>query len=92
LHYVNAKTLGLDEISLIEDIIVYRSNGMIYIKTNDEVLANVKLYDVLGKLLIEQKNILTTATAIKELKETKQVLVVKATSKSGAVYTKKLIY
>lgn len=91
LRYTN-KTLGVDDVALNDNgVKVYKTNGVLNINAGDAVIANVKVYDIQGKLIAEQKNSNATTVVIKDLKDTKQVLIVKVTSKDGEVTTKKVM-
>ncbi|HEY6142719.1 MAG TPA: YDG domain-containing protein [Flavobacterium sp.] len=86
------KPQGVNEASLSENSInIYKSYGVMYVDAADKVITNVKVYNTQGKLLVEQKNVNAATTAIKDLKDTKQVLVVKVTSQEGEVITEKVI-
>lgn len=85
-------TLGLNDVSFGENAVsVYKNNGVININAGNVVIANIKVYDVQGKLLAEQNNVNATTTVVKELKAAEQVLVVKVTSEDGKVVTKKVV-
>ncbi len=91
LRYTD-KTLGVDDVSFDENNVnIYKSNGVLHVNSGNLVIANVKVYDIQGRLIAEQKNVNTSTLTVKELKDTKQVLIVKVTSQEGKVVTKKVI-
>lgn len=97
LRYANNKSYNekfqdINEVSLSENSIrIYKSNGVLNVDAGGVIIANVKVYDTFGKLIAEQKNVSAATTVVKELKEIKQVLVFKITSREGEVTTKKVI-
>ena len=62
-----------------------------YINAGDATIANIKVYDVQGRLVAELKNVKATSATIANLKATNQVLVVKITSQDNKVVTKKVV-
>jgi hypothetical protein len=91
LRYTNS-TLGINDPSLIKNgITVYRSNGIINIYSRGEQIDNVKVYDLQGRLITEQKNVNSTTTSIKNLRATQQVLIVKITTQDNTIVTKKVV-
>lgn len=86
------KTLGTNK-SVFSDnnVTVYRNKGTLYINAGDATIANIKVYDVQGKLVAELKNVRATSATNANLKPTNQVLVVKITSQDNKVVTKKVV-
>ena len=86
------KTLGTNKAVFSDNnVVVYRSKGTLYINAGDATIANIKVYDVQGKLVAELKNVKATSATIANLKATNQVLVVKITSQDNKVVTKKVV-
>lgn len=91
LRYTN-NALGLNNNALDSNsIIVYKNNDNININSGKLVIDNVKVYDLQGRLVLEQKDVNATTTSIKNLKVTQQVLIVKVTTHDNMVVTKKVI-
>ncbi|MCF6130182.1 YDG domain-containing protein [Flavobacterium sp. AS60] len=91
LRYTNG-ALGVNDPSLIKNsITVYKSNGIININSTNELIANVKVYDLQGRLITEQKEVNATSTSIKNLRASQQVLIVKVTTQDNKVVTKKVV-
>jgi hypothetical protein len=86
------KTLGTNQ-SVFSDnnVVVYRSKGTLYVNASDVTIANIKVYDVQGRLVAELKNVKATSATIANLKAANQVLIVKITSKENKVVTKKVV-
>jgi hypothetical protein len=86
------KTLGTNKAVFNDNnVVVYRSKGTLYVNAGDTIIANIKVYDVQGKLVAELKNVKATSATIANLKATNQVLVVKITSQDNKVVTKKVV-
>ena len=86
------KTLGTNQ-SIFNDnnMVVYKNKGILYVNAGDATIANIKVYDVQGKLVAELKNVKATSATITNLKATNQVLVVRATLADNNVVTKKVV-
>jgi len=86
------KTLGTNKAILNDNnVIVYKSKGTLYVNAGEVTIANIKVYDVQGKLVAELKNVKATSAIIANLKATNQVLVVKITSQDNKIVTKKVV-
>ena len=86
------KTLGTNKSVLSDNnVTVYKNKGTLYVNAGDATIANIKVYDVQGRLLSELKNVKATSATIANLKATNQVLIVKITSQENKVVTKKVV-
>jgi hypothetical protein len=85
------KTLKVDAPSFNENnIMVYKNNGILYVKSISTAISNVKVYDIQGRLLAEQKKVNSPTAVINNLKATHQVLIVKITDENNNLVTKKV--
>ena len=71
-------------------VVIYKQNQDLVVNTGSIEMKNVKVYDIQGRLLVEQKDVNATTTKL-TVGKTNQVLIVKVTSKDDAVVTKKVI-
>jgi PQQ-dependent dehydrogenase (s-GDH family) len=78
--------------SIANAIVVYKQNGTLHIEAGKTILKNVRLYDVRGRQLYEQKNLNTTTTSIKDFATAKQTVLVQITTNENKVITKKVLY
>jgi hypothetical protein len=86
------KTLGANKAIFNDNnVVVYRSKGTLYVNAGNATIANIKVYDVQGRLVAELKNVKATSATIANLKATNQVLVVKITLQDNKVVTKKVV-
>lgn len=90
LKYQN--TLKIDTPAFNENsIIVYKSNGIFYVKSTAAPISNVKVYDIQGRLLTELKKVKSTTAVINNLNVPHQVLIVKVDVEDGNMVTKKVL-
>jgi hypothetical protein len=84
-------TLGVDAPAFNENsVTIFKNNGMLYVKSKSVPISDIKVYDVLGRLLVEQKNVRANSTFFGNLKTMHQVLIVKITVEDNNIVTKKI--
>ena len=86
------KTLKVD-VPVFNDnsVRVYKNNGLLYVNSGSVAINNIKVFDIQGRLIAEQKEVKATTAIIKNLKATYQVLIVKITGEDNNVVTKKVV-
>lgn len=65
--------------------------GSLYINSEVVVINNIKVFDISGKLIAEQKNVKANIAPIKNLKAVHQILIVKITGEDNNLVGKKVI-
>jgi len=70
---------------------VYKNNGLLYVNSGSVAINNIKVFDIQGRLIAEQKNLKTNTATIKDLKTTHQVLIVKISSEDNKVVITKVV-
>lgn len=70
---------------------VYNNNGALYVNSKSAAISNIKVFDVQGRLLAEQKNVKSTTATINNLRANHQVLIVKIVSEDNKEVIKKLL-
>ncbi len=78
---------AFDENSLV----VYRKKEILYIQSNTVAINSVKVFDILGRQIAEQKNLNTNTITFKDLKSKHSALFVTISSKDNKRVTKKVI-
>ena len=73
------------------NVVVYNANGSLNVNAGNQIIANIKVYDMQGRMVAELKNVKAATAAIANLNATKQVLVVKITSEDNKQVTKKVL-
>ena len=71
-------------------VTVYRNNGTLYITSRASVINNVKVFDIQGRLIAEQKKVKANTASIANLKSN-QVLIVQISSEDNKVVSKKVL-
>lgn len=71
-------------------VAVYKNNGVLYMNSIGSAISSIKVFDLQGKLIAEQKNVNSNSAVIKNLKATNQILIVKISSEDGIEVTKKV--
>ncbi|WP_394799686.1 T9SS sorting signal type C domain-containing protein [Flavobacterium amniphilum] len=66
--------------------------GSLNVESSKLDINEISVYDVLGKKLLNLKNIQQKQITISQLKPTTNVILVKVTLENGSVVTKKVIY
>jgi hypothetical protein len=86
------KSLKVDAPLFNDDsVVIYKNKGTLYVNSGAVAIANVKVFDVQGRLIAEQKNIKASTAIINNLKMAQQVLIVKVTSEDNKVVSKKVL-
>jgi len=86
------KTLSIDAPEWDDDsVLVYKNNGTIFVNSGAKMMNNIKVFDIQGKLIAEQKNVKTNAATISNLKVTNQALIVQITSEDNKTVNKKIL-
>jgi hypothetical protein len=74
-----------------ESVVVYKNSSIVHIKAGITNIDNVKLFDIGGRLLLEQKKVNATQTTIDTSIIGNQVLLVQITSENQLMVTKKIL-
>jgi hypothetical protein len=82
--------LSVTDPQFANQVVIYANQGGFVINSGAAVMDNVKVYDVRGRLLVEQKAINASETRF-TAGEANAVLIVKITSDSHATVTKKVV-
>ena len=86
------KTLKVDAPAFNENSVrVYKNNGTLYVNSGNIAINNIKVFDIQGRLIEEQKNLNATSAVINNLKATHQVLIVKIAGQDNSIVTKKVV-
>jgi hypothetical protein len=92
LLFKTNSALGFEKTEVNEKtILINKQNGVLYINAGAVVIKSVTIFDMMGRLIVEQKELNTTSTSIKNLGDTHQVLIVKITTSNDEIITKKII-
>jgi hypothetical protein len=93
LVYKNTASLGTENPIFNENnILLFKQNGMLNIHSGKTTMKTVRVFDIRGRLIWEQKNVNATTVALKNFYATKQALLIQITSNENKIVTKKTIY
>jgi hypothetical protein len=90
LRYTN-ESLGNDDFDLDHNVVVSTHHGEMTINSYIENLAEVTVYDILGRQLLEAKNIANTVFVTSNISTSQQALLVKIKLANGTIVTRKII-
>ena len=86
------KTLKVDAPAFNENSVsVYKNNGALYVNSGFVAMSNIKVFDIQGRLVAEQKNLKSTTAVFNNLRAKNQVLIVKITGENNNVVSKKVV-
>ena len=86
------KTLKVDAPAFNENsITVYKNKGVLYVNSTAKTINNIKVFDIQGRLIAEQKYVKATTAVLKDLKAIHQVLIVKISCEDNIEFTKKVV-
>jgi hypothetical protein len=85
------KTLSIEGQEISDNsVIVYKNSGVIYVNSGAKMMNNIKVFDIQGRLITEQKSVKANTTSIQNLKASNQVLIVNVTTDDNQVISKKV--
>lgn len=90
LRYTNA-TLGNEDFENDSNVLI-SSSDVITVYSNKETIQNIQIHNVLGQLLVNEKNVNSETFEINTLQKNKAPLIIQVTLKNGKKVSKKLIY
>jgi hypothetical protein len=87
------KTLKVD-VPTFDDssVTIYKNKGTLNVNSKSMAIANIKVYDIQGRMIYEQKNVQSNTATIRTLKVAPQILIVKVTGEDNKVVSKKIVY
>jgi len=91
LRYTNT-TLSNDDFEATANSVAVYANESINVSSSLERIKDVLVYDVLGRVITEKKNINGNTTELTNVRPTQSPLIVKVTLENGQTITKKVIY
>ncbi|HSD13993.1 MAG TPA: zinc-dependent metalloprotease family protein [Flavobacterium sp.] len=91
LRFTNA-ILGNGDFETNTNSVAVFVDGGIAITSSSERIKDVFVYDVLGRLVVEKRGVDRTSVSLSNVRETKEVLLVKVVLDNGQTTTKKVLY
>lgn len=90
LRYTN-ETLGNEDFENNSNVLI-SSSDVITVYSNKEVIQSIQIHNVLGQLLVNEKNVNSETFEINTLQKNKAPLIIQVTLENGKKISKKLIY
>lgn len=90
LRYTN-ETLGNDDFVTYDSVLISSSQAITIQSTKDRI-QSVKVFNILGQLLIDEKNIDATSFEVNSIQKNKVPLIIQVVLENGKKVAKKLIY
>jgi hypothetical protein len=85
------KTLSIEGQEISDNsVIVYKNSGVIYVNSGVKTMSNIKVFDIQGRLIAEQKSVKSNTATIQNLSARNQILIVKVTTDDNQVISKKV--
>jgi hypothetical protein len=86
------KTLKVDVPAFNENNLkIYKNNGVLFVNSSSKTIKTIEVYDVQGRLIAKQMNVNATSASINNLKEVRQMLIVKVSADDNSVVSKKVL-
>ena len=70
---------------------VYKNGGTLYVNSQLVAISNIKVFDLQGRLIAEQKNVKATTATLKDLIVAPQALIIKITAEDNSTVAKKVV-
>ena len=90
LRYTN-ETLGNEDFQNNSDVLI-SSSDVITVYSSNETIQSIQIHNVLGQLLVNQKNVNADTFEINTLQKNKAPLIIQVTLENGKKIVKKLIF
>ena len=87
----NNETLGNNDFVSDNDVMVV-TNDVIQVVSNSTLISNIKIYNVLGQLLLNSNEISITTFEASKLQKNNVPLFVQVTLENGVKVTKKIVF
>jgi hypothetical protein len=78
--------------TLNNSVVVANNDGKIIIKSFNESIQDITVYDILGRLLLDARGISTTEFMTSNISNRKQAVVVKIKLDNGVIVTRKILF
>lgn len=86
------KTLKVDAPAFNENSVsVYKNSGNLYVNSTLNSINTIKVFDMQGRLIVEQKNVKANTATIKNVNVNQQVIIVQVTSENNIIVSKKVV-
>ena len=92
LQYLPQETLGTDVPTIDSNsMVVFNNNNQINIKSSEQVISKVEIYDLQGRVIFTKNNIDGQSFATQSLSAKNQLVIVKVTTDNNSEFVKKVM-
>ncbi len=93
ITFKNSQTLDVNSPSFDENsVIIFNQNGSLNVSSNKNAIKNIRVFDIRGVLIAEQKDVNANTASIKNVTASKQTVLIQITSYENKTVTKKAIF
>jgi hypothetical protein len=93
IAFKNNQTLDINTPNFDENsVIVFNQNGTLNVSTGKNAIKNIRVFDIRGVLIAEQKQVNANTASIKNVTASKQAVLIQITSEDNKTVTKKAIF
>ncbi len=93
IAFKNSQTLDINTPNFDENsVIVFHQNGALNVSTGKNAIKNIRVFDIRGVLIAEQKEVNANTASIKNVTASKQTVLIQITSEDNKTVTKKAIF
>ncbi|TWH99435.1 hypothetical protein IQ05_03063 [Flavobacterium tiangeerense] len=93
IAFKNNQTLDISTPNFDENsVIVFNQNGTLNVSTGKNAIKNIRVFDIRGVLIAEQKDVNSNKASIKNVTASKQAVLIQITSEDNKTVTKKAIF
>lgn len=93
IAFKNNQTLDINTPNFDENsVIVFNQNGALNVSTGKNAIKNIRVFDIRGVLIAEQKEVNANTASIKNVTASKQAVLIQITSEDNKTVTKKAIF
>jgi hypothetical protein len=92
IHYQNPLLSNNGFTVIANSVLVNTSNNEIEINSTSEKIKTIQVYDVLGRLIFDEKNVKENKFSIASIRKQNQALIIKIELENNQIVTKKVIF
>jgi hypothetical protein len=93
ITFKTSQTLDVNAPSFDENsVIIFNQNGSLNVSSSKNTIKNIRVFDIRGVLIAEQKDVNANTASIKNITASKQTVLIQITSDDNKTVTKKAIF
>ncbi|MGZ9677522.1 T9SS sorting signal type C domain-containing protein [Flavobacterium sp. GNP001] len=93
ITFKTSQTLDVNAPSFDENsVVIFNQNGSLNVSSSKNTIKNIRVFDIRGVLIAEQKDVNANTASIKNVTASKQTVLIQITSDDNKTVTKKAIF